>query len=245
MNQLVGYMLFVKVYLDDVLIFSRKVEEHVEHIRQVVELVASHGLKLKISKYEFAKKSVSLLGHVVSTHGVQVDDSKLLVIKDTTRPRSSNLLGVTSYYQRFIKGFTSISAPLHVLKSSKKVVIWTEEACVAFAELKQAMMAPPVLAFPDFEKPFVVKTDTSSTAVGAVLCQQDANNKIHSIQYASKTMSTAEMKYYACEREAFVVIFAIRKFWLFLLSSHQLTVFTNQQALKAAFTWKDIHVRLA
>lgn len=106
------------------------------------------------------------------------------------------------------------------------------------------MVAPPVLAFSGFYKPSVVETDESSAAVDAVLCQRNANNKNLPIQYASRTISTAKRKYSDCEHEAFADSYELRKFRLYLLLSRPFTVCTDQQALKAAFTWKEIHERL-
>lgn len=143
MSQVVGDMLFVKVYPNNAVRFLRNVEKLVEHNKQIVELVASLGPKLKIWRSEFAKKSASLLGHVVSRQGVQVDDSKLCVIKDTPRSRNrtklQSFLRFPGYYRRLRKRFASISATLHALTLSKKEFIWTEEASVDFMELNQTI----------------------------------------------------------------------------------------------------------
>ncbi|CDF33201.1 unnamed protein product [Chondrus crispus] len=115
----------------------------------------------------------------------------------------------------------------------------------AFDELRIKLTSPPVLAYPDFEKAFVVETDASSVSVGAVLAQKKEDGKIHPIQYASRTMNTSERKYSACEREALAVIFALKKFRVYVLSSTPFKLITDHQALSYAFRKKDIHGRLA
>lgn len=249
MNSLLGHLKFVKVYLDVVVIFSKDMTKHMIHLRAVIELIAKHGLKVKISKCEFARTSVSSLGHIVDSKGVRVDPSKIQVILETSRPNSQtelcSFLGIAGYYKRFIRSFATVSAPLHALTSTKSSFTWTEEAESAFIALKEAMTQPPVLAFPDFSKPFVVEADASAVAVGAVLSQQQTDNRVHPIQFSSRTMTRAERGYSACEKEALAVIFALRKFRVYLLSSDPFTVYSDQQALKAAFSRIDIHGRLA
>ena len=107
------------------------------------------------------------------------------------------------------------------------------------------MSSPRVLAYPDFEKPFVVETDASSVSVGAVLAPNKEDGKIHPIQYTGRTMNTSERKYYACEREALKFIFALKKCRVYLLASRPLKLVTDHQALSYAFRKKDIHGRLA
>ena len=115
----------------------------------------------------------------------------------------------------------------------------------AFEEVKKKLTSPPVLAFSDFEKSFVVETDASSVDVGAVLAQHKEDGKCHPVQYASRTMNDAEKKYSACEREALAVILALKKFRVYLLSTQKFILVTDHQALQYAFRKKDIHGRLA
>lgn len=107
------------------------------------------------------------------------------------------------------------------------------------------LTSPPVLAFPDFEKSFVVETDASSVALGAVLSQRKDDEKFHSVQYGSRTMNDPEKKYSACEREALAVILALNKFRVYLLSTQKFMLVTDHQALQYALQKKDIHGRLA
>lgn len=116
---------------------------------------------------------------------------------------------------------------------------------VAFQDLKRKLTTPPLLAFPDFDLPFIVETDASCLSLGAVLAQKKEDDKIHPIQFASRTMTISEKKYATCEREALAVIFTLKKFRVYLLSSIPFTIVTDHQALGHAFQKKDVHGRLA
>lgn len=112
MNDFLGNLRFVKVYLDDLVTFSSSMEENLEHIREVVGVIAGHGLKIKVSKCEFTQKQVSLLGHVVDKNGVSADSKKIEVIQSTSRLSDQtelrSFLGMAGYYRRFIHGFANI-----------------------------------------------------------------------------------------------------------------------------------------
>lgn len=201
------------MYLNYVGIFLRNIWEHVKHIKRVMELILTNALKLETLQCEVAKKSVSLSGHVVCRCVVQVDDLKLSVIKDISLTKNWTRLcsfsNVARCYQGFMKGFVFIAAPLHELTLSEREYICTEEARGIFAELKQEMVAPPVVAFSDVYKPLVIETDTPDATVNAFLRQRDANNKIKPIYHPSRTMSATKRSYTACERKVLVVISAL------------------------------------
>ena len=194
-------------------------EEHANHLVHVIDTIRLHRLKLKISKCSFAQSKVNLLGHVVGK-GVSVDNERIEAISAAPVPRDTaelrSFLGLDGYYRIFIKGFAGISAALHGAKSAKREFAWTYEMMSAFDVLKQRLTTPPVLAFPEFEAPFIVGTDASSVAFGALLAQKKADEKVHPIQYTNRTMAAAERNYSACEREALAVIFALKKFRVYL-----------------------------
>ena len=116
---------------------------------------------------------------------------------------------------------------------------------IAFEDLKGKLCRPPVLAYPSFEKSFVVETDASEYSVGAVLSHKDEKGTLHPVQFASRTMNQAERKYSVCEKEALAVVFALKKFRVYLLSQDEFTLLTDHQALRSAFKKKDVHHRLA
>lgn len=196
MNELLGDLGFVRAYLDDVVIFSRTMTEHLGHVQVVLERISRANLKLKIKKCSFAQNSLKLLGHIVSEAGIKVDPQKTKQVADAPEPTSKtelrSFLGLASYYRRFIKDFAKIASCLHAATTPKGSFAWTEDMRAAFGELKRKLCEPPVLAYPDFTKPFIVETDASSYSVGAVLSQRDQNGNIHPVQYASRTMNDAE-----------------------------------------------------
>ena len=239
----------MRVYVDDVVIFSRSVEEYVKHLLEVFCVIADHGLKLTASNCSFAQFKVRLLGHVVDTNGVHVDPGKIETILKMVTPSNTtelrSFLGLAGYYRRFIPRFAEESACLHAATSSKKPFSWTEETKKTFESLKLKLTTPPVLAFPNLDELFLVETDASSVAVGAVLAQKKEDKKTHPIQYASGTLCQADREYSAWERETLAVIFALKKFGVYLLSSDPFTLVTDHPSLQYAFKKKDIHGRLA
>ena len=240
---------FARVYIDEVVIFSKTLEEHVTHLKEVIRRISDNGLKIKLSKFFFAQPKINLLGHVVDEKGVHVDNEKVTVIKGspttTTKTELRSFLGLAGYYRRFIRNFAETSAALHQATSGTGKLVWTEEMTFAFESLKKKLTEPPVLAFPDFDAPFVVETDASNVSLGAVLAQKKGDGKIHPLQYASRTMTSAERNYSTSEREALVIRFALKKFRVYLLSTVPFKIITDHQALRNAFQKKDSHGRLA
>jgi hypothetical protein len=157
MNSLFGpYMRrFMLVFMDDILIYSRTLEEHVLHLRQVFQVLLDNQLFVKFSKCAFAQPQVEYLGHVISKGGVATDPSKTEAMIQWPVPSSftevRGFLGLTGYYRKFVKNYGVIAKPLtSILKH--KVFSWTKEVEEAFLALKKAMCSVPVLALPDFEE---------------------------------------------------------------------------------------------
>lgn len=165
------YLRFVAVFFDDILIYSKGLDEHVEHLKVVMETLKLHALFVKLS-CTFAQESTEYLGHVVGKEGVQVDQKKIQAMINWSVPKNlkqlHGFLGLTGYYRKFVKGYTLIAQPLTELLKRNKF-LWNEKATTAFVELKDKMTKTPVLRLPDFRKVFVVETDASNTGVGAVL----------------------------------------------------------------------------
>lgn len=155
-----------------------------------------------------------------------------------------SFFGMVGYYRRFIKGFSNISASLYAVSSKKKTFVWTEEMDEAFQKLKQAMSSPPVLAYPDFYKHFIVETDSPQVPIGAVLAQKGENGLVHPVQYTSRTMKSTERFYDAFKRETLAVVFALRQFRVYLLSAHQFTLIFDHRSLKDTFKKKFMYERL-
>ncbi|GBG65742.1 hypothetical protein CBR_g52334 [Chara braunii] len=166
----------VLVYLDDILVYSRTLEEHLRHLRDVLERLRRHGFYAKLSKCRFAQHKVDFLGHYVSDQGLYMDDAKITAIAEWLAPTSAkqlrSFLGLTSYYSNFIRGYARYSYVLTcTLLRKNPPWAWTPLHEDAFLALKKAVTCPPVLHLPDFDRPFILTTDASDFAVGAVLSQ--------------------------------------------------------------------------
>ncbi|KAJ9517712.1 hypothetical protein QJQ45_004024 [Haematococcus lacustris] len=170
----------VLVYIDDILVMSNTPEEHVQHLRQVLQLMRENKFYAKLAKCEFNKTQLAFLGHIVGSKGIAVDPAKVQVVKEWPTPRNLKdlqaFLGLANYFRRFISNFSSLAAPLTNLTSKQVAAAYDWEyfggaELEAFNALKEALCSAPVLALPDFSKPFVVCTDASLVGTGGVLMQ--------------------------------------------------------------------------
>jgi hypothetical protein len=156
---------FVVVFIDDILIFSKVMEEHEEHLRLVLEKLRSNQLYAKFSKCEFWLTKVAFLGHVTSAGGVSVDPGKVKDVLNwmppTTVSEIRSLLGLAGYYHRFIKDFSKIAKPMMKLLEKNKPFEWTKECQASFEELKKQLTSSPVLVLPDLTKKFDIYCDAS------------------------------------------------------------------------------------
>lgn len=190
---------FVLVFFDDILVYSSTWKEHMQHVRQVFELLRLHRLFLKHSKCSFGQQEVGYLGHVISYDGVRVDETKVAAIREWPQPISTRavrgFLGLSGYYRKFIKDYVVIATPLtNILR--KTAFTWGEEAETAFTTLKKALTEAPLLSLPDFGQTFVVECDALGSGIGAVLHQQG-----RPIAFFSRKLAERHYKLAAYERE--------------------------------------------
>ncbi|GBG74577.1 hypothetical protein CBR_g18986 [Chara braunii] len=168
---------YVVVYLDDILIFSKTVEEHVAHLDKVLSLLRQHKFKINGEKCEFGRTRVLYLGHEISAEGLKPDDAKEASIRDWQRPQPvtemKSFLGMTGYYRTFVKNYSIVAAPLTDLTRLDTPWEWTDKCEAAFRRLKHALTNYEVLKLPDPDKPFIVTTDASQYGIGTVLAQQE------------------------------------------------------------------------
>ena len=194
----------VLLYLDDILVFSSTLDDHVARLDKVFTRLKSNGLKLKGKKCSFLKKSVKYLGHKVSEEGIAVDNEKVEKIQSWPTPQNgrevSSFLGLGSYFRKFIPDFSKIAKPLHDVSAKKNQVprpnfVWGEAQECAFQAIKSALVQAPVLAYPKFHESFIIEVDACGEGIGACLSQLDADGKPHPIAYASRTLRGAEKNY--------------------------------------------------
>ena len=212
------------IYLDDVLIYSQTFEEHLQHLRLVFDRFREAGLKLKPSKCHFGQTKVNYLGHVITPEGLPK------TVKDVRA-----FMGLTYYYRKFIKGCAQIASPLHEVTKKGVKFIWTDACQDAFDTLKKALTEAPILAYPDFNLPFILATDASNDAIGMVLGQKQNGHEVV-ISYAGRKLNAAERNYSVTEREALAVVDGVQHFQ---------TVFTDHNAARWLMNIKEPTGRLA
>jgi hypothetical protein len=242
MHQVLGGLDFVEIYLDDITVHSKSFEEHIKHLKTVFELLKSANLKINKDKCTWCAKSIKLLGHVVSANEIAMDQDKLSAIRDRLPPKNikqlQQYLGICNYYRRFIKGFSNISAPLFRLLSKDVIWEWGDKQSKAFEELKQALISSPTLRQPNFEKEFLLFTDASGYAIGAVLSQKDDSGAEYVCSYSSRLLKNAEIHYGISEKECLAVVWAIKQFRIYLHGT-KFKVITDHSALAWLMSIKD------
>ena len=225
---------FVEVYIDDVLIFSRTIEEHIHHLCKVLEQLRSANLKLKPTKCHFLRQSLEYLGHIITPTGLKLNPKQLEAVQEFPVPTSVSqvrqFLGLMSYYRRFIKNFATIASLLHSLTRKNAEFVWSEECQLAFDLLKQKLTTAPVLVYPNFNQNFVLETDASIKGLGAVLSQRQEDNQLHPVAFSSRALSAAEKNYSITELETLAVVWAIQHYHAYLYG-HEVTVITDHSAV--------------
>jgi len=222
------------VYLDDIIVYSADVAEHLRRLDLLFQRLRSANLKLKPSKCQLLRTSVAFLGHVVSGQGVGTDPEKIVAVKDWPCPISlkevQSFLGLAGYYRRFVPAYAERAAPLHRLAQKGASFLWTEGCQTAFDSLREALVGAPILAMPADGAGFILDTDASNDSIGAVLSQvQDGVERV--IAYASRTLSRSERNYCVTRRELLAIVYFVKKFRMYLLGRHFL-VRTDHAALQ-------------
>ena len=176
------------------------------------------------------------LGHIVSADGVTPNPAKIQAVESFPVPTNvksvKEFLGLCSYYRKFVPGFSKIATPLHQLLKADAKFVWTEPCQRAFQKLKEVLTHPPVLAYPHFDKAFILHTDASGEGLGAVLEQKQEDGMLHPVAYASRTLTKHERKYSITELEALGVVWALKHFRAYLWG-HRCTVFTDHAPVRS------------
>ncbi|WMV38090.1 hypothetical protein MTR67_031475 [Solanum verrucosum] len=198
--------MFVIVFIDDILIYSRSENEHMNHFRIVLQVHKDHQLYVKFSKCALLR-SIAFLGHIVSSKGIEVDPKKMDLVKGWPRTLTPtdirSFIGLAGYYRRFVEGFSSISSPLATLTEKNAKCVWSEACEKSFHELKDTLTSALVLTLPDGTNGFVIYCDASRECLGCVLIQ---HSKV--IAYASRQLKVHEKNYPTHDLELAVVVFA-------------------------------------
>lgn len=222
----------VLCYIDDVVVWGKTASEHDENLREVLKRISNAGLTLN-EKCVFDVDQISFLGHVVSSEGIAPMHSKVEAVTQAAVPKDApalrSFLGLAGYYARFVPHYADVVEPLRKLLRKQQAFVWDEAAQHSFDAVKAALSSCSVIHMFDPELPVVVTTDASNTGLGAVL-QQQAGKELRTVAFASRSLTSAERKYSAGEKEALACLFACEH-WHVYLWGRRFLLRTDHQAL--------------
>ncbi|GFY33715.1 transposon Tf2-6 polyprotein [Trichonephila clavipes] len=234
-------------YLDDIIVLSETFEKHMFDLKTIFERLLHFKLKANREKCHFASSRVKYLGFWITQKGIEVDPEKVASILDIPPPKNvkelQSFLQTCSWFRRYIQDFAKISRPLSYLTKKKVKWQWGFDQQNAFQTLKNSLTTPPVLKQADGTKPYIIRTDASNYALGAVLLQGEGSDE-HPIEYASRLLTPAECNYSTTEREALAVVWALKKFRGYIEGT-EITVASDHQPLKWLLNLKSPTGRLA
>lgn len=235
------------VYLDDIIVYGRNLEDHNKKLINVFDRLRYNNLKLQPRKCHFLRKEIVYLGHSCSADGVKPDPSRVSAVRNYPRPKNikqiQSFLGFANYYRKFIPNFSKKVANITKLLRKNVEFKWSEACEKEFIEMKDLLISSQVLAFPDFENEFILTTDASLEALGAVLSQKQ-NGVERPIAFASRTLNSTEQRYSATERELLAIVWGIRNFKCYVYG-RKFTVYTDHKPLTGEINLKETTSRIA
>ncbi|KAJ0717302.1 putative nucleotidyltransferase, Ribonuclease H [Helianthus annuus] len=236
----------MEVFMDDFSIFGDSYDQCLDNLERMLSRCEETNLALNWEKCHFMVTEGIVLGHKISSEGMEVDRAKIETISRLPPPSSvraiRSFLGHAGFYRRFIKDFSKISKPLTKLLEKDAPFIFDKECNQAFLTLKEMLVNAPIMIAPDWKFPFEIMCDASDFAVGAVLGQRKEKH-FHPIYYASKTLNDAQENYTTTEKELLAVVFAFDKFCSYLVLS-KTVVYTDHAAIRYLFKKQDAKPRL-
>lgn len=234
------------VYLDDIIIFSTSLQEHIQNLKSVFQRLRESNFKIQLDKSEFLRKEVAYLGHIVTPDGVKPNPDKIVAIKNYPIPKTTKqikgFLGLLGYYRRFINNFAKLTKPLtKCLKKGAKIV-HNDEFLSCFETCRNLLINEPILQYPDFSKPFNLTTDASNVAIGAVLSQGPIGGDLP-VAFASRTLNDSEQNLSVIERELLAIVWATKYFKAYIFG-RKFNVITDHKPLQWLFSLKDPNSKL-
>jgi hypothetical protein len=221
---------FVVVYFDDILIYSKNLIEHLDHLRNVLSVLRSEKLYANLKKCAFCMEKIVFLGYVVTAQGIEMDGEKVKAIRDWPTPKSVSEVrsfhGLASFYRHFVKDFSTIAAPLNEVVKKSVGFKWGEEQELAFVLLKDKLCSASILALPDFTKAFEIECDASGMGIGAVLMQDR-----RPIAYFSEKLSGATLNYSTYNKELYALVKALET-WQHYLWPKEFVIHLDHESLK-------------
>lgn len=251
LTKVLGRMLFTSAlcYIDDVLMMSQNFDLHCQHLQTVFDKFRKANLRLHPSKCVFAVPRIKYLGHILSKEGLSVDPDKTEVIRSYPRPKTQkqvrSFLGVLGYYRRFVDKFSVKSSPLRELLKKDSPFVWEERHENAFELMKEALISPPVLIYPDLNKTFTLTTDASTNGLAYILSQRDEGNREHVVAYGGRGLRGAEARYPISQMECLAIIEGVKHYHTYL-AHKPFEIVTDHVSLKFLQSLKvSAHNRLA
>lgn len=234
------------VYLDDILVFSTSLQEHIVNLRKVLDRLRQSNFKIQLDKSEFLKHETPYLGHIITSDGVKPNPDKISAISKYPIPRTTKqikgFLGLLGYYRRFIPNFARLTKPLtSCLKKGAKITL-SEEYIECFNHCKTLLTNDPILQYPDFTKDFNLTTDASNFALGAVLSQGPIGSD-RPVAYASRTLNDSELNYSTIEKELLAIVWATKYFRAYLYG-RKFKIITDHKPLQWLMNLKESNCRL-
>uniref|UniRef100_A0A2N9HPK0 RNA-directed DNA polymerase n=1 Tax=Fagus sylvatica TaxID=28930 RepID=A0A2N9HPK0_FAGSY len=221
---------FVVVYFDDILVYSKSLDEHIDHLHCVLTVLRKEKLYANLKKCSFCLDKVVFLGFVVGAKGIAVDEEKVKAIKEWPTPKSitevRSFHGLASFYRRFVKDFSTLAAPLTEIVKKSVGFKWGSEQDRAFIEIKERLCGAPLLALPDFSKTFEIECDASGIGIGAVLMQEK-----RPIAYFSEKLNGAALNYPTYDKELYALVRALET-WQHYLWPKEFVIHTDHESLK-------------
>lgn len=229
MSRLLGHYPFVRVFLDDILVFSDNAESHSIHLREVLEVLKNNNMTISCDKSEFFKSKMNFLGHVISSMGLQPEVSRVIAMESFEAPKTKKqllkLLGTINWFRPFIKNLSKKITPLTNKTRKDCNFNWTDKDQMIANQLLKEIKEATLLAIPDYNKPFIIDTDASGNAVGALLYQED-----QLVGIFSQKLKPAEKNYTNTERALLAIIRALEHFRSIIYGTH-ITVRTDHKNL--------------
>lgn len=234
-------------YIDDIVCATSTFEEHLHYLEQISIRLKKANLSINVEKSKFCVPEIKYLGYILTKDGIATNPEKVSAIINYPSPKSvtgvRQLMGMVSWYRRFIKDFANITTPItNLIKKSNKFV-WTQEAENSLNILKKALSSTPILMTPDFDKEFTIQSDACNSGMGAVLTQEiDGHERV--IEYMGQKFTDSQKKYTTTEKECLALILAIEKFRPYI-EGVRFTAITDHASLLWLKNLKDPTGRLA
>lgn len=231
------------VYLDDIIIFSTSLQEHVQSLKLIFNCLERANLKVQLDKSEFCKRETEFLGHIVTQNGVKPNPAKVECVINFPIPKTpkqiKQFLGLTGYYRKFIKDYSNLAKPMtRFLKKDANLDIGDPSYLQSFNTLKRILTNDPVLAYPDFSRTFTLTTDASNYALGAILSQDNGP-----ICFGSRTLNDHEINYSTIEKELLAIVWATKYFRPYLFG-RKFIIETDHKPLTWLFSIKEPNSKL-